>query len=157
MPIEKSAGAVVFYKEKDGAIKYLLLKHTADYWNFPKGLIEKGEKPEEAALREIKEETGLEELKLAFGFKETARFFFRVKYNYQTAKGFKAGQTVLKFVTYFLAESKSKEVKLSFEHQDYAWLNFKEAASRFKKYKISQNILKKADNFVTESKARRQN
>ena len=50
-------------------IQYLLLKHRAGHWNFPKGLIEKGEKLEQAALREVKEEAGLENLKFIKGFK----------------------------------------------------------------------------------------
>jgi len=150
MPVEKSAGAIVFRREKDGAIKYLLLKHRADYWNFPKGIIEKGEGLKEAALREIREETGLKEVELIPGFKETVRYFFKVKYDYQVARGFKIGQMTLKFVTYFLAESKSKEIKISLEHQDYAWLNFEGVMDKFKKYKINQNILKKADGCLHE-------
>jgi len=148
MPVEKSAGAVVFRREKDGTIKYLLLKHRADYWNFPKGLIEKGEGLKEAALREIREETGLKEIKLIPGFKETIRYFFKTKYDYQIARGFKIGQMVLKFVTYFLAESKSEKVKISSEHQDYAWLDFEGMMRKFKKYKINRNILKKTNEFL---------
>lgn len=150
MPIEKSAGAIVFRKEKDDAIKYLLLRHRTDYWNFPKGLVEKGEGTEEAALREVREETGLRQLRLVPGFKETIRYFFKVKYDYQVARGFKIGQTVLKFATYFLAESKNEEVKISSEHEDYGWLDFEEAMGKFKKYKINQNILKKANDYLLE-------
>jgi len=148
MPVEKSAGAVVFRREKDGTIKYLLLKHKADYWNFPKGIVEKGEELKEAALREIREETGLKEIKLIPGFKETIRYFFKAKYDYQIVRGFKIGQMVLKFVTYFLAESKNEEVKISSEHEDYAWLDFEGMMGKFKKYKINQNILKKADGYL---------
>ena len=59
MPVERSAGAIIFRKEK-GNIYYLLLHYEAGHWDFPKGNIEKGEKSEETAQREIKEETGLE-------------------------------------------------------------------------------------------------
>ncbi len=60
MPIEKSAGAVVFYCD-GGKIEYLILQgHRGEKrWGFPKGMIEQGEKPQEADLREIKEETGV--------------------------------------------------------------------------------------------------
>ncbi|MBI4709271.1 MAG: NUDIX domain-containing protein [Candidatus Portnoybacteria bacterium] len=149
MPTEKSAGAVVFYKEKDGQIKYLLLKHRAGHWNFPKGLIEKGEKLEETALREISEEAGLSDLTLIPGFKETIRFFFKVKYDYQIKeRGLKMGETVLKFVTFFLAESKNKEVKISFEHEDFEWLSFNEAMEKLKGYKNGQEVLRKAREFL---------
>ena len=152
MPFEKSTGAIIFYREKDGIIKYLLLKHRAGHWNFPKGLIEKGEKLQEAALREVKEETGLKDVEFINGFKETIRFFFRVKYDYQVKeRGLKIGQTVMKFVTYFLMESKDKNVKLSFEHEDFGWLEFNEAMEKFKKYKNSQEILKKANEFLQKN------
>lgn len=149
MPFEKSAGAVIFYREKDGIIKYLLLKHRAGHWNFPKGLIEKGEKLQDTALREVKEETGLKNLKFINEFKETVRYFFRVKYDYQVKeRGCKMGQAVMKFVTYFLIESKDKDVKISFEHEDFGWLEFNEAMEKLKKYKPGQEILKKAHEYL---------
>ncbi|MBI2593756.1 NUDIX domain-containing protein, partial [Candidatus Daviesbacteria bacterium] len=61
MKREFSAGGIVL---KDG--KVLLIKNAAmrdpkkAYWGFPKGHIQEGEKSEEAAVREIKEETGIE-------------------------------------------------------------------------------------------------
>jgi len=149
MPVEKSAGAVVFYREPDGKIKYLLLKHRAGHWKFPKGLIEKGEKLEETALRECQEETGLDELEFKSGFKETERYFFKVKYDYQVKeRGFKMGEGILKFVTYFLAESKDKNVKISFEHETYDWFDYGLALEKLKKSKSSQEILKKAHDFL---------
>ncbi len=148
MPVEKSAGAIIFYKETDNTIKYLFLKHKNDNWNFPKGLIEEGEDLEEAALRECKEETSLEEIELVPGFKETIKFFFKVKYDYQIERGFEMGQIVLKFVTYFLVQSKTKDVKISFEHEGYEWLTFEEAMEKLKKYKNSKEILQKARDFI---------
>ncbi len=148
MPVEKSAGAVVFCRSVEGKIEYLLIKHGPDgNWGFSKGLIEKGEKLEETALREVKEETGLADIELLDGFKETIRIFFKVKFEYQLERGMKIGETVLKFITYFLAESKSKEVKLSFEHSDFLWLEF-EAALEKLKFKTDKEILKKADVFL---------
>ena len=51
MPIEKSAGAVIFRKQND-AILYLLLHYEAGHWDLAKGHIEKGESLEETARRE---------------------------------------------------------------------------------------------------------
>ena len=59
--MEKSCGAVVFKKQKDG-IRYLLLHYDAGHWDFPKGNQEKNEKEEQTAAREIKEETGIEDI-----------------------------------------------------------------------------------------------
>ena len=151
MPIEKSAGAVVFRRTPEGKTEYLLLKHRDERWSFPKGMIEKGEKPEEAARREVREETGLKDSQFIEGFKETERFFFKVKYEYQLSHGWKMGEGVLKFVTYFLVESKSKDVRLSFEHSDFIWLEF-EAAMKKVKYKTEKEVLEKADEFLRENR-----
>lgn len=61
-----SAGGVVYRRTLSG-LEIALIK-TRDAWTLPKGLIEKGEKPEVAALREVEEETGLKvELKGPLG------------------------------------------------------------------------------------------
>lgn len=52
-----SAGGVVF-RSLGSEVEIALIK-TRNSWTLPKGLIEKGEKPEIAALREVEEETGL--------------------------------------------------------------------------------------------------
>ena len=56
---EKSCGAVVYCQRDDG-IKYLLVCERSGYWVFPKGHMEEGESEHHTAIREIKEETGLD-------------------------------------------------------------------------------------------------
>ena len=56
---EKSCGAVVCC-QKDNDIKYLLVCEHGGYWVFPKGHMEAGESEHETAMREVKEETGLD-------------------------------------------------------------------------------------------------
>lgn len=145
MPVEKSAGAVIFRKEGN-KIYYLLLhypgsSHRAkkDYWDFPKGHLEKGEKLEDAAEREIEEETGLRDINFVEGFKETIRYFFKWE-----------GKNVLKFVTFFLIETKTKNVQISPEHIGYEWLSFEEAIKKLS-FKNAQEILKKANDFLRKS------
>ena len=46
-----------------------------------------------------------------------------------------------------LAEVFTKEVKLSFEHKDFAWLEYKEALEKLS-FKNAKEILKKANNFL---------
>ena len=137
MPIEKSAGAVIFRKENN-KLKYLLIQYGSGHWEFPRGLIEKGEKLEETARREIREEVGIEDIKFIPGFKEWIKFFFKFK-----------GKTIMKIATFLLTETKTKEVKLSFEHQDYVWLEYKEALEKLT-YKNSKDILKKANDFLSK-------
>ncbi len=81
--ILKNVDAVVAVIEKDG--EYLIQKRSskgllADLWEFPGGKIEKGESPEQALAREIKEELGVR-LKSAKLFSKLEHFYtqFRVK------------------------------------------------------------------------------
>ena len=138
MPIEKSAGAIIF-REEGGKIYYLLLHYPSsskaqnDYWDFPKGHIEKGEKELEAVKREIEEETGLKDIEFIEGFKEWIKYFFKFE-----------GKNILKFVTFYLAETKTKNIKVSFEHVGYKWLSFEEALAKLT-FKNAKEILKKAN------------
>jgi 8-oxo-dGTP pyrophosphatase MutT (NUDIX family) len=58
---EVSAGGIVFRRDGERTL-YLLIRDSYRNWGFPKGHLEEGEAPEAAALREVGEETGLEEL-----------------------------------------------------------------------------------------------
>lgn len=143
MPFEKSAGAVIFRKEGN-KIYYLLLHYPStkrgakgDYWDFPKGHVEKGEKIEDTAKREVGEETGLTDVKFVEGFKEWIKYFFRSE-----------GKNVFKIVTFFLAETKEKEVKISFEHTGAEWLEYEQAMNRLA-FKNAKEILKKANGYLS--------
>jgi 8-oxo-dGTP pyrophosphatase MutT (NUDIX family) len=57
--LEVSAGGIVFRRAPDLSPIYLLIRDSYDNWGFPKGHLENGESPAEAALRETGEETGL--------------------------------------------------------------------------------------------------
>jgi len=141
MPIEKSAGAIVFRRE-EGKIHYLLLHYPGfrgdrTHWDFPKGQIEKGESIADTAKREVEEETGIKELRILPGFKETMKYFFKFK-----------GENIMKFVTFFLAASEEKKVKLSYEHIGFKWLPYDEAIKQLT-YNNAKAILKKADSFLS--------
>ncbi len=58
-PIEKKAGAVV-YAHHEGQIYFAFVHDVFGYWTLSKGGIEEGENEEEGAIREIKEEMGLD-------------------------------------------------------------------------------------------------
>ena len=135
MPFEKSAGAVIFYRA-DKKIKYLLLHYQAGHWDFPKGNIEKEEKLEETTRREIKEETGLEDIKFIPGFKGSIKYFYKLK-----------GKNIFKIVTFFLVKTKTKEVKISWEHTGFKWLPYEEALEQLT-FKNAKEILKKANDFL---------
>lgn len=133
-----SAGIIVFRKTKDG-VKFLILYHGRNYWNFPKGKIESEEKSWQAALREVREETGLKanELKFVGGFKAHERFV------YQRGK-----DKVFKLVILYLAETRQPRITVSHEHEGYGWFTFAEAKRELSKYKDSLKILEQANDFL---------
>lgn len=61
---EVSAGGIVFRRTSDLTPHYLLIRDAYNNWGFPKGHLEEGETPLDAARRETSEETGLTELVL---------------------------------------------------------------------------------------------
>lgn len=152
MPVEKTAGAVIFRRE-DNKIYYLLLNYAAigrvekTYWGFSKGHIEKGEKEIDAIIREIREETGIEDLEFLEGFKENEKYFFRHIPKQNKFVTGQEGKTIFKSVYYLLAETKTKQIKISFEHIGYEWLPYEEAVKELT-FKGAKEILKKANDFL---------
>lgn len=139
MKQERSAGIIVYYTEKDSnSFKrlYLLLYYRSKYWDFPKGKIEGNETSHEAALRELKEETGLT-LTLHKGFEQTISYFFKDL----------QGSLVDKTVIYYVGEASTKNVELSHEHTDFTWLPLKESLKQLT-YANAQQVLSLADHFV---------
>src|SRR3989441_7132421 len=71
----QSAGGVVFRRD-GGAPRILLLKHSSGKWMLPKGTIEEGETPEAVALREVREETGIANVRVVADLGEERYYFF---------------------------------------------------------------------------------
>jgi 8-oxo-dGTP pyrophosphatase MutT (NUDIX family) len=63
---EPTAGGVVFRRsiKKPGEVEILLIQDSKGRWTIPKGHIEEGEKSSATAEREIREETGLQEMRV---------------------------------------------------------------------------------------------
>ncbi|MDD4957223.1 MAG: NUDIX domain-containing protein [Candidatus Omnitrophica bacterium] len=114
-----AAGGVVIKKER-GRPRVLLIKDRYGRWTWPKGHLEKGETPETAALREIKEETGLEDITI-----ET--FIGRQEYHYILR-----GEKVHKVVDIYLVRSSARQklVPQKGEVEKAEWFWPEEAVSR---------------------------
>ncbi len=113
-PARRFSAGVVVVHVAGPAVQYLLLRAYRN-WDFPKGLVEAGELPLNAALREVREETTLENLMFdwGLGFMDTG------PYN----KG--------KISRYYLARSEATAVHLPInpelgfpEHQEARWVGF---------------------------------
>ncbi len=141
MPVERSAG-IIFFRNTPKGRKYLIVRSARDtsdrpeFWDIPKGELTKGEKGIDAALREAREETGIENFSVIPDFKYTASYFTR-----------REGKPVPKFVAVFLAEASDDKVKLSWEHDQYEWVTFKEAIGRLTTMKAA---LQAAEEFCVQ-------
>jgi 8-oxo-dGTP pyrophosphatase MutT (NUDIX family) len=114
---ERAAGGVLFHDEA-GRRLFLLLRHErGGHWGFPKGRVEAGESELDAALREIREETGISNIELVDGVAVTSRYPI-----------LRDGRSLSKTVTYFAARVRGEPVCLSHEHTDARWATTAEAA-----------------------------
>ena len=132
---EKSCGAVVFLKTLEET-KYLLLQYEAGHWDFVKGNVEPDESEKETVLRELKEETGIIDAQFVEGFKEKIQYFYR-----------RQGDTVQKEVIFFVIQSQTEKVQLSFEHIGYIWLDYQKAMEKLT-FKNAKDTLQKAHSFL---------
>ena len=109
MTYEKSCGAIV-YRKHHGNLEILLIKHVnSGHWSFPKGHVEEGETEIETALREIKEETGIDVI-IDPTFRETVSYFPR--------------KDTQKVVVYFIGKAKGYEyTKQEEEIADIRWVD----------------------------------
>jgi bis(5'-nucleosidyl)-tetraphosphatase len=141
MPVEEeSAGVVVFRVDPAGVRMYLLLDY-GHHWDFPKGHLEKGETPLEAAQRELKEETGISRVELLPNFAARISYFFREKR--KRAKD-KTPVLVHKTVTFFAGRVDSEVVKLSDEHVGFEFLPFEQAVNRLT-YPTARQVLRQVE------------
>ncbi len=117
MVIEKSAGGVVI---EGGKILIVLMKTiTGDkVWTFPKGHIEDGETPQQAALREVMEECGVK-----CRIIDNKEFF--INHYYFTRDGKKVSKTVF----WYLMEPVEdiKVISTPFEIEKRMWVSLPQA------------------------------
>lgn len=90
---ELSAGGVVV-RCLDGVRHVLLIRDPYGHWGLPKGHLERDEDPATAALREVREETGLESLELGSSL-GTIDWYFR-----------RGDALVHKYCTFYLMRSR---------------------------------------------------
>lgn len=148
MALEVSAGAVIFRRVRGGGIQYLMIQYRHGHWEFPRGHQEEGETIEQTARREIAEETGLTSVRMMPDFMEKMSFSY-------TAKGDERAERVSqkrcifihKKVIFYLAETHGQEVKLSHEHQNYAWLPYRAALAKLT-FDNGRRIITAADEYL---------
>ena len=141
MKIEKSCGAVVFTRE-GGTIKFVIIRSLEGFYGYPKGHMEAGESEEQTALREIREETGLD-VSLLEGFRtEDAHALVR-----------EGRPDVTKHIVYFLAEYGGQALHAQAgEVSAIALMTFDEAMAAFQ-FESSRRILREADAYIKAARS----
>jgi len=132
---EKSCGAVVFLKNSE--VNYLLMRYGAGHWDFVKGNVEPNESEKDTVIRELREETGIVDARFVDDFREKIEYFYR-----------RQGATIHKEVIFFLIETHTEKVELSFEHVGYTWLNYQHAMEKLT-FKNAKDVLQKAHELLT--------
>ena len=130
---EKSCGAIIFFKNKSSTRILLVKNNNGRYWSFPKGHIEIGETEEQTAVREIKEETGLD-VEIMDGFRETSDYcpFGRIR----------------KKVVFFLAQAFTDNVRVQEEEiAEYTWVDLQQAR-KLCTYDNDLRIISKAETAI---------
>jgi 8-oxo-dGTP diphosphatase len=133
MKLEISSGGIIYRKGK-GKLEIALVLDGFGRWTFPKGHIEKGEKPEEAGLREVGEEIGIHDLKIIKILKKID-YWFKLE-----------GTLIHKYVYFFLMEA-PPGAKLTFqkaELKDARWFTPQNALETLDYKKDNTPLLKKA-------------
>ena len=114
---EKLSCGIAISRETESGWETLMLR-AFRHWDFPKGLCEEGEEPMQAAIRELHEETGIENPDFDWGdrFIETGPY----------GRG--------KTARYYLAKTDQESVIMGPspetgepEHQEWRWVSFDEA------------------------------
>jgi len=113
---------------KNTEIRYLLLHYEAGHWDFVKGNVELNESEKDTVIRELREETGIADARFIEGFREKIEYFYR-----------RQGATIHKEVIFFLIETRTEKVELSYEHVGHIWLDYQSAMERltFKNAKVA--------------------
>ena len=133
---ETSAGGVV-YRLADGRPLFLLIRDSYRNWGFPKGHLESGEAPDAAALREVREETGLASLDLR-GAITTIDWYFRFR-----------GRLIHKVCHFFLMETEDEATSPQVAEGITAcrWAAFDEAVEIIS-YANAREVLRRANEMV---------
>ena len=134
MQYEKSCGFVP-YTERGGERLYLIIQSTNGDFGFPKGHTENGESEHETAIRELKEEVGIE-AEIIHDFRR------QIEYPLRSKKG------VVKRSVYFLGKCKTTcVVPEDGEVKSAVFLPFSDAL-KLLTFDDTKDILREADNHL---------
>ncbi len=137
---EVSAGGVVMRRPPGEAPLFLVIRDSYRNWGFPKGHLEEGETPEQAAVREVAEETGIAELRVVAPV-ETIDWHFRFR-----------GRQIHKVCHFFLLETETSDTLPQVEEGITAcrWERYERAVELIA-YENARGVLQRAHAFLTSA------
>jgi len=135
---EVSAGGIVF-RAHDGQPLFLLIRDSYGNLGFPKGHLEKGEPPDQAAVREVLEETGVEQPVLR-GHIDTIDWYFRFR-----------GRLIHKVCHFYLMETHSERTSPQRAEgiTECQWVPFAGALEAVS-YANARDVLRRANAMVAD-------
>lgn len=129
---ELTAGGVVF-RRQNKEVEILMIQDAKNRWTIPKGHVEKGEHPEQAALREVQEETNLDNVRI---LEHLGKNQFRYR---------REDNLILMTMHVFLMEAHGDTEKYKPENnegiKDVAWFSIKEALEQIEYDNLSKLLL----------------
>ena len=135
MKHENSCGALVYRKHGDKTELLLIKPRFGGHWSFPKGHVEQGENEFQTALREVKEETGLD-IHIQKGFRQCVEYFPKPH--------------VKKQVVYFLAQAVTEDVHRQEEEvSETTWAEI-DTAYRMVTFKNDKNLIRRAQEHLEQ-------
>ncbi len=137
----KSSGGVIFRKTNNEIEVALIAIKNRKIWTLPKGLIDRGESDEEAAIREIVEETGLYG-KIIDLIGEKSYWF------YIKGENIKCKKTVVYYLLKYLNGDLEKH---SWEVDEAKWFLIDDAIVRVN-YKSDREVIQKAKDYLLNVK-----
>ena len=137
--IEETSAGIVLFRKEESKILFLLLHYPSGHWDFVKGKMEQGESTHQTAIRETKEETGITDITFVENFEEWIQY--NLKYQ---------GELVQKKVVFFLAETKTKEIKISHEHSGYTWMDYNSSMEKTT-FDNAKTVLTKAQKLLSNT------
>ncbi|MFB6253926.1 MAG: bis(5'-nucleosyl)-tetraphosphatase [Halobacteriaceae archaeon] len=116
MTVETTSAGCILFRDTRDRREYLLLKSRPGDWEFPKGGVEGEEKLEQTAIREVQEESGINDFRIIDGFHDEYDYVFEAN-----------GKRIHKTVHLFIAKSFEGNAELSKEHTDLQWRDYDQA------------------------------
>jgi mutator protein MutT len=138
-----SSGGVAFRQTEAGTEIAIVAVNPSLRWQLPKGIIDAGETPEIAAVREVREEAGIET--------ELLELIEKVEYWYV---GFHKGERVRfhKFVYFYLLKYlRGDTADHDHEIDEARWVSVAEAVEMLA-FKSEKDVVKKASDLITATK-----